>query len=81
MTAHPRDRILWRTVDDGEAEAFAFGLVGLRFAYLDALGQVTADSSEVRQVRYTYALESTIPYGEDSPAAFVTGCVTPKNLQ
>jgi len=81
MTAHPRDRLLWRSLDSGEPVAYAFGLVALRFTYLDASGGVVTDSSGVRQVRYAYGLESTIPYADNSLAVFVTGGVTPKNLR
>ncbi|MBT3343774.1 MAG: hypothetical protein HN712_03730 [Gemmatimonadetes bacterium] len=81
MTAHPRDVILWRTVDGVDAQAYAFGLVDLRFTYLDSTGEVTIDSSKVRRVCYEYVLESPTPYGDDPPAVWVTGGVSPKNLQ
>lgn len=81
MTPHPRDRLLRRRVDGGAAEVFAYGLVDLRFTYLDSAGQVAASSSAVRQVHYRYALESPVPYGDDSPALIVNGSVTPKNLR
>lgn len=81
MTAHSGDRLLWRRLDGGDAEVYAFGLVDLRFAYLDSAGQATTDSSQVRQVRYEYAVESTIPYDGDPLAVFVSGRIAPKNLR
>jgi len=80
-TPHSQDRLLWRSLDDRRPEAFAFGLIDLRFAALDSAGQSTADSSLVRQVRYEYALESTVPLSDRPPALYVSGAMTPKNLR
>lgn len=81
MTENPRDRLLWRRLDGGPPEAFAFGLVGLRFDFLDSAGAACADPAAVRHVRYWYALESPVPYGDPTPALFVAGALTPKNLR
>lgn len=81
MTEHPADQLLWRSVDGGPAQAYAFGLVHLRFDYFDAVGLATQDTSRVRQVRYEFTLESPADASAGAPAVFVTGAVTPKNLR
>ncbi len=81
MTEHPQDRILWRSIDGGEPQAYAFGLVDLQFTYLDSNGTAASDSCDVRRVLYQYTLESSAPYGDDSPSIYVSGGISPRNLQ
>lgn len=78
---NPNDKILYRKIDDDPVEDYSLGLISLSFTYYDDDGNETSTLNEIRQIEYSFYLESTFVFNEQYPGIYMRGRIKPKNLE
>jgi len=80
FTENPEDKIFYRRIDNDPVENNTFGLISLNFTYFDENGNQTTNLNEIKQIRYTFYIESTFQYNNQYPGIYLRGRIKPKNL-
>lgn len=80
-TENPRDRILYRTLNDGTPTPINFGVTRFRLWYYDSLGNVTSWRSKMRAVRLAINVESIWSLDSAYTGACWERIIEPKNLR
>jgi hypothetical protein len=80
MTDNPEDHLLYRQIDGGEAQAYAFGITGGGWSCLDAGGAPAATLDDIRQVAFRFTFESTFGYDNRYPGAYLRNRIALKNM-
>ena len=79
-TANPRDVVLYRLINTQAPEDAAMGVTRFHIRYLDAIGNETANLSQIRTFEVTLNVESTAAYNDHYATFFWQTRVTPPNL-
>jgi hypothetical protein len=80
-TENPRDRILYRTLNNGTPMAINLGDTRFRLWYYDSLGNITTWRSKMRAVRLALNLESTSAWDTVYTGVYWERTIKPKNLR
>ncbi len=79
-TVNPRDRILYRLLNNQAQTDAALGVTRFHVRYLDSLGYETSDLSQIRTFVITLRVESIAPYDQEYPSFFWQTRISPPNL-
>lgn len=79
-TDNPRDRILYRLVNNEDQTDAAMGVTRFHVRYLDWLGYDTTNVSQIRTFVITLRVESIAPYDDQYPSFYWQTRITPPNL-
>jgi hypothetical protein len=80
-TQNPRDRILYRTLNNGTSTPIDLGVTRFRLWYYDSLGNITTWRSKMRAVRLAIGLESIWSLDTIYTGACWERTIKPKNLR
>jgi len=80
FTENPNDIMLYRQIDSNPVETYSIGMLNLNFNYYDEDGNQTTVLSEIKEIEYTYNLESTFGYDEEYPGIYIEGRIKLKNV-
>ena len=80
-TQNPRDRILYRALNNGTSTSINLGVTRFRLWYYDSLGNITTWRSKMRAVRLAIDLESTSSLDTVYTGACWERTIKPKNLR
>jgi len=81
FTENPRDQMLIRRVNINNDETFPIGFINFRFTLYDVNGGETAVLDNIRQIGYSYYIESPFSYYGEFPGIYIQGRVYLKNLE
>jgi len=79
-TVNPRDRILYRLVNNQAQTDAALGVTRFHIRYLDQLGYTTTNLSQIRTFVITIRVESIAPYDQQYPSFYWQTRISPPNL-
>jgi len=79
-TPNPDDRILYRTVGAAAPVAVALGVLSFDLQYFNDGGNVTANPIDVKTIRVSLTVQSTIPYDDTYSEAAWEKRISPRNL-
>lgn len=79
-TVNPRDRILYRLVNNEAMRDATLGVTRFRIRYFDWLGNITTDPKLIRNLEVTLRVESIVPYDTVYSAFHWQTKITPPNL-
>lgn len=79
-TENPRDKILYRIVNNQNLTDAALGITKFRLNYFDNMGNETMDPALIRRVDISLTLESTMPYDNNYSTFFWQASFSPPNL-
>lgn len=76
-TSNPRDRVLYRVVNDGTPERISNGLTEFALTYYDQGGATTTTLSQIRSFKVRIKMESEVVYDNQYPQMMWEGRITP----
>ena len=79
-TENPRDRILYRRINNEPLRDAALGVTRFRIRYFDWLGNVTTNVTEIKSFEIILWVESTIPFDNRYSAFHWQTKISPPNL-
>ena len=79
-TENPRDRILYRLVNNEPPIDAALGVTKFHIRYLDWMGYETTDLSQIRTFEIALRVESIAPYNERYSTYFWQTRISPPNV-
>lgn len=79
-TTNPRDRILYRIVDNDTLKGPSLGLTKAKFSYLNGSGVATSTLSEIQYVKAELWIETIEPIDGNHPFTYWELTINPRNL-
>ncbi len=79
-TTNPRDRVLYRIVDNDTIKGPSLGLTKAKFSYFNGSGLVTTTLSDIQYVKAELWIESIEPVNEGYPFTYWELIINPRNL-
>lgn len=76
-TSNPRDRVLYRVVNDGTPERISNGLTEFVVTYYNQAGATTTTLSQIRSFKVRIKMESEVIYDNQYPQMMWEGRITP----
>jgi len=79
-TTNPRDRILYRIVDNDSLKGPSLGLTKAKFSYFNGSGVATTTLAEIQYVKAELWIEAIVPVDGKYPFTYWELTINPRNL-
>ncbi|MBN1350192.1 hypothetical protein JXJ21_12330 [candidate division KSB1 bacterium] len=79
-TENPRDRILYRLINNQTQQDVALGVTDFKIRYYDSMSYLSSNLSQIRTFDISLAVESTSAYDNHYSRCFWQTRITPPNL-
>jgi hypothetical protein len=80
LTTNPRDRVLYRIINNDTIQGPSLGLIKAKFSYLNGLGATTSNLSEMKYIRAELWIEPYEPNDGEYPFTYWELTINPRNL-